>query len=169
MSKQERQELDKVIQDALKIVKAKKETDLCHYLPVEGKNSDVGGYMHHFTFRKLKNEDPKALKKEIEKNIIDSKNPKKVAPKPRLRTPRRRRDGMLFSKHDIERLLQMARMAGDKEMIRKLTTQHKDLRAVKRELIASIRHNQVEPDLWNTYVELATSQQSLEATVNVAH
>ena len=119
MSKQERQELDKTIQDALKIVKAKKETDLCHYLPVEGKNDDNGGYMHHFTFRKLKNEDPKALKKELEKYVIQSKNPQKVAPKPRLRTPRRRRDGMLFSKHDLERLLQMARMAGDKEMIRK--------------------------------------------------
>jgi hypothetical protein len=49
-------------------------------------------------------------------------------------------------------MLNMARLAGDKEMIRKLTPK-KDLRTIKRELIASIRHGRVEQDLWTSNVE----------------
>ena len=63
----------------------------------------------------------------------------------------------LFSKQDLERMLNMARLAGDKEMVRKLTPR-KDLRATKRELISSIRHGRVEPELWNSYVETITHQ-----------
>ena len=60
----------------------------------------------------------------------------------------------------LERMLNMARMAGDKEMVRKLTPK-KDLRTIKRELISSIRHGRIEPDLWNMYVETMTSQAML--------
>ena len=51
----------------------------------------------------------------------------------------------------------MARQANDKEMIRKLTPK-KDLRTIKRELISSIRHGRVEPDLWTLYVDTMASQ-----------
>lgn len=61
----------------------------------------------------------------------------------------------------------MARQAGDKDMIRKLTPR-KDLRTIKRELIASIRHGKIDQDLWQSYVEAVSAQASLNPTSTVA-
>lgn len=161
------QELENAIQEALKKIGSSRKTDICHYIPADPRqDGGIAGYKHHFTFSKEETEEPEKLKKEIEKFILQQKQPHKINPKPRIRTPRRRKDQLLFSKHDIDRLLQMARMAGDKEMVRKLTTQNKDLKEVKKELISSIRRGQLEPDLWNTFVELVTTQQSFEQLVH---
>ena len=133
--------------------------DICRYLPV-----DTGGYIHHFTMRKMKHEDPKQLADMIKKFIINASTPQSVPPKSRAaRGSRKRRDQLLFTKEDIERMLNMARLAGDKDMIRKLTPR-KDLRQIKRELIASIRHNYVEPELWNSYVEAITTHTATATT-----
>ena len=49
-------------------------------------------------------------------------------------------------------------MAGDEDMIRKLrSSQKKDPKAIRRELIVSIRHGKVDHDLWNSYVECMSS------------
>lgn len=150
--KTDSEELENIINKAIKKVGAKKENDICRYLPV-----NVGGYIHHFTMRKMKGEDPDQLANMIKKFIIDSPTPKSVPPKSRApRGSRKRRDQFLFTKQDIDRMLHMARLAGDKEMIRKLTPK-KDLRTTKRELISSIRHGRVEQDLWNCYVESIAS------------
>lgn len=152
-SKIDAKELEALISQAIKKIGAKKENDICRYLPVS-----TGGYIHHFTMRKMKGEDPKQLAQMIKKHIINVDKPTTVPPKPRAaRGSRKRRDQISFTKHDLERMLNMARLAGDKDMVRKLTPK-KDLRTVKRELIASIRHGRVEPDLWNAYVEAITHQ-----------
>lgn len=149
-------QLEQLIHAAVKKVAGKKENDICHYLPVS-----TGGYIHHFTMRKMKTEDPKQLAELINKYIINTNQPQEVTPKQRAaRGSRKRRDLFTFSKQDLERMLMMARSAGDKEMIRKLTPK-KDLRTIKRELISSIRHGRVEPELWNMYVETMASQASL--------
>lgn len=153
-------QLENAIHQAVKKLGAKKENDICRYLP-----SPTGiGYIHHFTMRKMKTEQPDQLHSMVTKYIVNVDKPVSVAPKQRAaRGSRKRRDQFLFTKQDIERMLHMARSAGDKEMIRKLTPK-KDLRTVKRELIASIRHGRVEHDLWNNYVEATTSQ--LNAAAN---
>jgi len=157
------QELEQVIDEAVKKIKGKKENDICRYLPVE-----TGGYIHHFTMRKMKHEDPKLLADMIRKNIINIDTPQTVPPKSRAaRGSRKRRDQFLFTKEDIERMLNMARLAGDKEMIRKLTPK-KDLAQIKRELIASIRHNQTDYDLWNSYVEAVAGQPTNGTTNGVS-
>jgi hypothetical protein len=155
-------QLEQLIQSAVKKVGGKKENDICHYLPVS-----TGGYIHHFTMRKMKTEDPKQLAELITKYIISTSHPHEVTPKQRAaRGSRKRRDLYTFSKQDLERMLNMARIAGDKEMIRKLTPK-KDLRTIKRELISSIRHGRTEADLWNMYVETMTSQaNALAAGIN---
>ena len=146
-------ELENLIRSAVHKIKGKKENDICRFLP-----SSAGGYIHHFTMRKMKGEQPEQLKQLIQKYIIDPQDPKNVVPKARAaRGSRKKRDQFMFSKHDIERLLNMARATGDDEMLRKLTPK-KDLRTLKRELIASIRHGRVEQDLWNAYVEVITNQ-----------
>jgi hypothetical protein len=156
--KMDNKQLEHLIQSAVKKVGGKKENDICHYLPVA-----TGGYIHHFTMRKMKTEDPQQLAELVTKYIINTNQPQEVTPKQRAaRGSRKRRDLFTFSKQDLERMLNMARIAGDKEMVRKLTPK-KDLRTVKRELISSIRHGRIEPELWNLYVEAMTNQASLAA------
>lgn len=151
--------LESLIQSAMKKISAKKENDICRYLP-----SSNGGYIHHFTMRKMKTESPEALHSLITKHIIQADKPHSVTPKPRAaRGSRKRRDQLLFSKQDIDRMLHMARLAGDKDIIRKLTPK-KDLRTIKRELIASIRHGKIDQDLWSSYVETISAQHVLNGT-----
>lgn len=148
------QGLEELIQNAVKKISGKKENDICRYLPI-----DTGGYIHHFTMRKMKTEAPEALQEMISKYILNPKNPSKVTPKQRAaRGSRKRRDQFMFTKTDLERMLNIARFAGDKDMIRKLTPK-KDLRTIKRELISSIKHDLTDQDLWNSYVEAVSVQQ----------
>jgi hypothetical protein len=155
--KHDNHELDTLISHAVKKIGCKKENDICRYLPGEN-----GGYIHHFTMRKMRTEEPEKLKHLITKFIINTDKPASVPPKPRAaRGSRKRRDQILFTKIDIERMLSMARQAGDSDMIRKLTPK-KDTRTIKRELIASIRHGRVEQELWHSYVE-SVGHQALAA------
>ncbi len=159
MTKSDTKQLENLIQAAVKKLGAKKENDICRYIP-----SSVGGYIHHFTMRKMKTEQPEQLAQMINKFILNVDKPTSVKPKPRAaRGSRKRRDQFLFSKQDIERMLNMARLAGDKEMIRKLTPK-KDLRSIKRELIASIRHGKVDQDLWTSYMEAISLNSSFSAS-----
>lgn len=150
--------LEQLINAAIKKIGGKKENNICRYLPVS-----TGGYIHHFTMRKMKTEAPEQLQQMISKYIVNVDKPLTVVPKSRAaRGSRKRRDQFLFSKQDIELMLSMARAAGNKEIVRKLTPK-KDLRAIKRELISSIRHGRVEQDLWHFYTETITSIQQQAA------
>ena len=61
----ELKDLEGIISKAIKKVNGRKENDLCKYLPMTS-----GGYMHHFTLRKMKNRQPGELSSIIEKFII---------------------------------------------------------------------------------------------------
>ncbi len=149
-------EIEDVISKAIKKVNGRKENDLCKYLPMTS-----GGYMHHFTLRKMKNRNPSELSTLIEKFIINTEKPSAVAPKQRAaRGSRKRRDQVTFTRNQLERMLNIARLAGDKEMVSILAPK-KSLATCKRELISSIRHSRVEPELWNGYVESLNAMQLL--------
>jgi len=151
-------DIERIILEAIKKVDGDKENDICRYLPMA-----TGGYIHHFTMRKWKTENPDQLAQVITQHILDVEKPQSVPPKPRAaRGSRKRRDQFLFTKVDIERMLNMARIAGDKDMIRKLTPK-KDLRTIKRELIVSIRHSRLDQDLWQAYVEAISHQNNMIA------
>lgn len=84
-----------------------------------------------------------------------------IAPKQRAaRGSRKRREHMNFSRTQLERMLNIARLAGDKEIITILSPK-KSLSGCKRELMQAIRHNKVEQELWNNYVEAVQSQNLL--------
>jgi hypothetical protein len=147
-------EIEDVINKAIKKVNGRKENDLCKYIPMTS-----GGYMHHFTLKKMKNRQPAELGTLIEKFIINSDRPSVVTPKQRAaRGSRKKRDQYTFSRMQLERMLNIARQAGDKEMISILAPK-KSLATCKRELISSIRHGKVEPELWTAYVEATTALQ----------
>lgn len=163
-TKGDTKQLENLILSAVKKLGAKKENDICRYIP-----SSTGGYIHHFTMRKMKTEAPEQLAQMISKFIINVDKPSSVKPKQRAaRGSRKRRDQFLFSKQDIDRMLHMARLAGDKDMIRKLTPK-KDLRTVKRELISSIRHGKVDQDLWTSYAESISLHNTLANSGALAH
>jgi hypothetical protein len=151
------QELDGLFQKALKKVGAKDENSICHYLP-----GPAGGYIHHFTLRKMRQQSPQAVADMLRKYILDSNTPKEIAPK--LRAPRgsrKKKDLLHLNPSAIERLLQLAKTAGDREAIALLTPK-RSLSACRKELIASIRAGRIDQDLWNSYSNTATSQEALE-------
>jgi hypothetical protein len=141
-------ELEDVINQAIKKVNGKNENSLCRYLPMKE------GYMHHFTLRKMMHHEPQQLAKMIKTYIVDTSRPSTVPPKQRAARGSRKKnkDQIVLTKADIDRILQMARAVGDKEVVRKLVPK-KDLRILKRELISAIRQNKVDQDLWLNYSE----------------
>ncbi len=149
-------EIEEVISKAIKKVGASKENELCKYLPMTS-----GGYMHHFTLKKMKKKNPEELSGLIQRYIINVEAPRAVAPKQRAaRGSRKRRDQVTFSRLQMERMLNIARLAGDKEIIAVLSPK-KSLATYKRELIQSIRHEKIDQELWNGYVESLNVLQSV--------
>ena len=145
-------ELEQLITTAMKKVDGKKENAICHFLP-----GPTGGYMHHFTLRKMKKEGQPALATLIRRYIIEIDRPSTIRPKQRAaRGSRKKKGQVILSDADAERILTYVRAAGDKEMSRKLLPR-KELKVIRRELINSIRDGQINNDLWNTYVEYVES------------
>jgi hypothetical protein len=143
-------ELESVIAKAIKKVGGTKENDLCKFIPMTS-----GGYMHHFTLKKMKSKQPSDLSNLIEKFILSNEKPSSVKPKQRAaRGSRKRRDQITFTKNQLDRLLNIARLAGDKEMITVLSPK-KSLMTLRKDLIQSIRQGIVDQDLWNSYAETA--------------
>lgn len=150
------EELESVIEKAIKKVGGTKENEICKYIPMTS-----GGYMHHFTLKKMKNRQPSELKVLIEKYIIKENSPVVISPKQRAaRGSRKNRDNITFTKFQLERLLNIARLAGDKEMIAVLSPK-KSLATCKRELIQSIRRGAIDQELWNQYVESVQSHNAM--------
>ncbi len=150
-------EIEEIIARAIKKVGAKRENDICRYIPMAS-----GGYMHHFTLKKMKTKQPHELGSMIEKFIINNDVPGMVAPKQRApRGSRKRRDHHTFTRSQLERMLAIAKLAGDKEMVALLSPK-RSLATCKRELIASIRHSRLEPELWNAYSEALNAQQIIQ-------
>ncbi len=156
--------IEEVIVKAVKKIGGKKENELCKYLPMKS-----GGYMHHFTLRKMKIKQPQELAAIIEKFVNNNDKPTSVAPKQRAaRGSRKRRDHLNFTRMQLERMLNIARLAGDKEIITILSPK-KSLATCKRELIQAIRHNKIEQELWMSYSEAVQAHQlaaSMEATAS---
>lgn len=146
-------ELDRALALAIQKIRGKKASELCRYLP-----SEKGlGHMHHFSIEKLRKENPYRLLQMVQKYIVQTEEPTKIAPKQRAaRGSRKRHNQFIFSEQEVERIRQYAKIAGDEDMARRLRPQT-DPATMKRELISSIRQNRVEPDLWNAYVDWVTA------------
>lgn len=148
--------IDDLISKAIRKIGGRKESELCRYLPMK-----TGGYMHHFTLRKMKAKQPQDLSAMIDRFVMNTDKLIVVPPKQRAaRGSRKRRDHMNFTRNQLERMLNIARLAGDKEII-SILSPRKSLATCKRELIQSIRHNKVDQELWNGYVEAVNAQQMM--------
>lgn len=147
-----RQDLEKMIDKAIKKVHGGKENDLCKYLP-----GPAGGYIHHFTMKKLKKTHPEQFASLLQEFILASDKPRALEPKPRApRGSRKRRDIISFTRTDIEKVMELARNAGDKDLLAKFSPK-RSLPTLKRDLVRSIRNNETRSELWNSYVEAITA------------
>lgn len=144
-----REELEKIIDKALKKVQVKKENDLCRFLP--GPN---GGYIHHFTLKKLKNNNPGELANLIRRFVLEEPTPAPLNPRPRAPRGLKKRKEIFnsMSRADMECIVDLLRKAGFKDLVEKFSIR-RSLSTVKRELIRTIRDNKVHEELWRAYVE----------------
>lgn len=152
-NKSENKALEHLIEKAIKKVGVSKENDICRFIP-----GPKGGYIHHFSMKKMKYENPEHLTDLLNKHILNNDHPHKQPPKQRApRGSRKKKDHLPLTKQDIDLLVTLARKSGEKDIIRKLTPR-KDLRSIKRELISSIKHGRIEEDLWHSYAEVMSHQ-----------
>ena len=158
-----REELESIIDSAIRKVNGSKENDLCKYLPIS-----TGGYIHHFTLRKMKTEEPEELISLIKEKIIDVDYPETVSPKPRApRGSRKQRGQIYFTKNELDKMLVVAKEVGFQDIVAKLTPK-KSLAACKKELIASIKLNKVDQNLWQSYMEAIESYMNANQLVSNA-
>lgn len=107
--------LEDIIQKALLKINGKREIDLSRFLPCSR------GYMHHFTFRKMMQENPQQLSELIKKHIIESEKPQEIQFKPIEKSHQTKKmKEFSLSQDDMDRLLHVARQAQDLELIEKL-------------------------------------------------
>jgi hypothetical protein len=155
--KESHQEIESYLSKALKKLGVKDENSICHYLP-----GAKGGYIHHFTLRKMRQQEPQALVQLLKKHILDQAQPTPLTPKTRApRGSRKRKDVLQLNPTAIERLLHLARVAGDREAIAMLTPK-RSISSCKRELITSIRAGRVDHELWNAYLA-CSAQEEMQA------
>ncbi len=136
--------LKDTVEQAMKKIGASKESDLCRYLPSSG-----GGYIHHFTYNKLKKTSPGECVSLIEEFILKNHNLKQLDPKPRAPRNSKQPDLSLPNEMFLQ-VLKLAQEANNQELLARLLGS-KPLNQIKRELISSIRAEKVDVALWEAY------------------
>lgn len=158
-SSEKKEDLASIIQKAVAKAGCRRENDLCRFIP-----GSTGGYMHHFTLKKMKKKQPQELARLIEQFILSPAKLSSLPSKQRAaRGSRKKRDVITFTKPVLERLLQLAKTAGDKEVVSMLRPS-KSFPTLKRELIQSIRQNRVDQDLWSAFADAAGQMASLSGS-----
>ena len=146
MTKNTQQNLDTAIEKALQKIQGNKEKEVCRYLP-----GPRGGYIHHFTFKKLKAKEPAKCLALIEEFILNVAEPRELDPTPRApRGLNRNSNQIKLPNEMVNRIIQIAREAGDHSLLSKLLA-GRPLNQVKRDLIRSIRDNKANQELWEAY------------------
>ena len=134
---------------ALKKIGAISEKEICRYLP-----GDKGGYIHHFTLKKIRKTKPAEFCALIQEFIINPATPRQIEPKPRIR----RNKSLSLKEIDLKHILKLAQKTGDTYLLSKLGTRF-SLQSIKKQLIKSIKQNKVDEELWNSYIQALKNPQ----------
>lgn len=140
-------ELEDCIVKAMKKVNVSKEGKLCPYLP-EG-----SGYIHHFSFKKLKKQNPQELIKALKQHILDNDKPRIMPAKPRNR--RNSKNGLVvrFTRVQMGRLQIILKKEKDSELL-DLVTPLQSARDLQKRMREMIKEKKVDPALWEAYAAL---------------
>lgn len=107
--------LENLIQEAISKVNGKNETNICRFIP---SRLSSGGYMHHFTLKKMKREHPEELYDLIQAYIIQIDQPQEISAKPPER-PCTYIKKQLFTvtEAEMDRIIDLATRAQDLELL----------------------------------------------------
>ena len=150
-----KEDIEKTIGEAIKKIRGQKEVDVCKYLPAASGN----GYVHHFTLKKMKKNEPAALQGLLREFILNKAEPTSLTPKQRAPRGSRKaaRGGTtIFNRQDLSALIDLARKAGYQDLVTKLSPK-RSLSSLRGDLIRMIKEERVDQELWNLYVEAASS------------
>lgn len=142
------QNLNDAIEKSLKKIEANQEKEICRFIP-----GPRGGYIHHFTFKKLKEKDPLKCLSMLEEFILGPLKPRELDPTPRApRGLNRNNNQIKLPNEMVSRIIQIARETGDDSLLSKLLAA-RPLNQIKRDLIRAIRANKANQELWEAYKE----------------
>jgi len=140
--------LQSTIKQAVKKVNGEKEFDICRYIP-----GDKGYYLHHLSYGRLKRQEPKTLQKLLKTHILESKQPKKFPSAPRsARDHTSVPKTLKLSAPELRKILDLVKGSGDADLANKLQPKM-SLPQLKRLLIASIRGNEPDQNLWDALTQ----------------
>ena len=147
---QEKPLLEECIAKAISKVNARKESELCHYLP------DQEGRIHHWAFARLKKTSPQELQTLIETHILD-KEPVRIRPKMQTSSLGKKVPEIKFKQSQLSRLLEILKKEGEEELIA-IVSPHLSMKQIQMHLIESIRAKKIDQELWETYMRLVTEE-----------
>jgi hypothetical protein len=105
--------LENLIQKAIVKINGENEKSLCHFIPVKS-----GGYMHHFTLKKMKQKSPEILYDLIQTHIIQTASPKEIEAKPPNQIPTYRKNRLfIITEIEMDRIVTLARQTQDIELL----------------------------------------------------
>lgn len=145
--KQSLEELNECIHRAMNKVTVQKETDLCRFIP------GSKGRLHHFAFTKLKATQPLELQKMIQEHILEIETPEHFSRKNKVEPIIKKFLEVKFKRSQINRMLEILKNSGDKELIA-MFSPYQTLEQAQKSIIDMVRAKEVDQDLWATYVKL---------------
>ena len=146
--------LKELIAEACKKINISKENELCRFLNYEG------GRIHHFTFKRLKMNESAKLSEMIDSQILKSDNPSMVPPKPReRRSSRESKFQITLSNSQISKVISALEEKEEFELI-KLFTPPPSYKQVKKQVLQSIKEDELDPKLFETYFSLVKKKKN---------
>ncbi len=147
--------LEDCISRAMNKVKAQKEADLCKYLPSDN------GRLHHFSFNKMKHNEPSQLSEMIQGHILDKATPEQLPPTRRSSFGKKQSPSLKLNlkREHINRILESLKKSGDNDLL-EMIAPLQSLKEVQREMLNMVRSKEINRDLWSLYVKLVEKEQS---------
>ena len=113
VSMTENSALENLIQKAITKINGENEKSLCRFIPMQS-----GGYMHHFTLKKMKQKNPEILSDLIQTHIIQIASPKEIEAKPQNQLPPYRKNRLFtITEIEMDRIVSLARQTQDVELL----------------------------------------------------
>lgn len=151
-------DIEKILEKAMAKAQVQKESDLCHYIPIQGKR------LHHLALVRMKKNSPGELENLLNQFVLEKNKLKKLPPRQRNKREleaneedSKNQKGIKFSFNQIQRLLEIAKKEGEEDLVILLASQQ-SLPQIQKQLIRSIREKQIDQSLWDIYAKLASDK-----------
>jgi len=140
--------LAEYIEKACNKMKVSTEYELCKYINFEDSR------IHHFTFKRMKLNEPKELAELIDSQILTNEKPMIQTSKPRQkRNLNTKKFQISLSRSQISKVIAALEANEEYELVQ-LFSPPPSPKELKRQLIKSIKDDEIDPKLFETYLSL---------------